>query len=231
MLSNTQLIVSAIHRVSNNVSFTKSIFVQPRVDFLSHKVNAHGITADPENLAAIAEIHFQPSKKGTQGFLGALNYYSQFIQNMAVYGAVLYQLKEEDFLGSPDLEIARNSYEQLKQSIVKAPTLCQFNQKLDVHVMVFANDWALSSTLMQPHDHKLHPVRFCGRVFKEKEKNYHPAERDVLALLLLIKIAHTLLVEKQYMSIRGTQNWSGSLRPNHYMVERSASPYYCHLIT
>ena len=140
MLSNTQLIVSAIHRVSNNVSFTKSIFVQPRVDFLSHKVNAHGITADPENLAAIAEIPFQPSKIGTQGFLGALNYYSQFIQNMAVYGAVLYQLKEDDFLGSPALMTARKSFKLLKQLIFQAPILRHFGQKLKVYVMIFAND-------------------------------------------------------------------------------------------
>ncbi|POM57504.1 Hypothetical protein PHPALM_37975 [Phytophthora palmivora] len=44
--------------------------------------------------------------------------------------------------------------------------------------MLFANNWALSSTLMQMHDDKLHPVRFCGRVLKENEVNYHPAEKE-----------------------------------------------------
>ncbi|POM65049.1 Hypothetical protein PHPALM_19316, partial [Phytophthora palmivora] len=62
--------------------------------------------------------------------------------------------------------------------------------------MLFANNWALSSTLMQMHDDKLHPVRFCGRVLKENEVNYHPAEKEVLALLQLLKICHTLLAGK-----------------------------------
>ena len=105
-----------------------------------------------------------------QAFLGALNYYSRFTQNMAIYGALLYQLKEDDFLGTPALATARESFKPLKQSIVKAPILRNFDQALDVHVMIFANDWALSSSLMQFHDYKLHPVRFCGRVLKDNEK-------------------------------------------------------------
>ncbi|OWY90829.1 LOW QUALITY PROTEIN: hypothetical protein PHMEG_00040862 [Phytophthora megakarya] len=39
----------------------------------------------------------------------------------------------------------------------------------------------------------MHPVRFCGRVLKEAEMNYHPAEKEVLALLLLLKTCYTQL--------------------------------------
>ena len=49
---------------------------------------------------------------------------------------------------------------------------------------------------MQMDGGKLHPVRFCGRVLKENEVNYHPAEREVLALLQLLKITHMLLAGK-----------------------------------
>ena len=49
---------------------------------------------------------------------------------------------------------------------------------------------------MQIHDGMLHPVRFCGRVLKENEVTYHPAEREVLALLHLLKITHMLLTGK-----------------------------------
>ncbi|GMF39901.1 unnamed protein product [Phytophthora lilii] len=70
-----------------SVSFTKSIFVQSRVDFLSHEVSRDGIRADPKKLEAITSLPFPKTKKGMQSFLGALNYYSRFIQNFAVYGA------------------------------------------------------------------------------------------------------------------------------------------------
>ncbi|POM64293.1 Hypothetical protein PHPALM_20200 [Phytophthora palmivora] len=80
-----------------SVSSTKSIFVQSKVDFLSHEVSSEGIRADPKKIKAVTEAPFPTSKKGMQSFLGALNYYSRFIQDFALYGAALYQLKDADF--------------------------------------------------------------------------------------------------------------------------------------
>ncbi|POM76918.1 Hypothetical protein PHPALM_5792, partial [Phytophthora palmivora] len=170
--------------------------ISPKVDFLSHEVTSEGIRADPKKTLAIAELPFPKSKKGIQAFLGALNYYGRFIQNLAVYGAVLYQLKDSDFKGNKDLSAAQAAFAELKSRVATAPILRHFDSAKEVHIMLFANNWALSSTLMQMHDDKLHPVRFCGRVLKENEVNYHPAEKEVLALLQLLKICHTLLAGK-----------------------------------
>ncbi|POM59439.1 hypothetical protein PHPALM_31835 [Phytophthora palmivora] len=110
--------------------------------------------------------------------------------------AVLYQLKDSDFDGNKDLSAAQLAFAELKSRVATAPILHHFDSAKEIHVMLFANDWALSSSLMQMHDGKLHPVRFCGRVLKENEMNYHPAEKEVLALLQLLKICHTVLAGK-----------------------------------
>ncbi|KAG2769069.1 hypothetical protein PC129_g23954 [Phytophthora cactorum] len=178
------------------ISYTKSIFCQPKVDFLSHKISPEGIKADSKKLAAITELSFPTSKRGMQSFLGALNYYNCFIQDFAVYGAALYQLKEEDLGPGGDLSVAQRAFEALQTKVSEAPILKHFNRIKEVHVMLFANEWALSTTLMQEHEGKLHPVRFLGRVLKESEMNYHPAEKEVLALLLL-------LLKKYYMQLAG----------------------------
>ncbi|KAE9285758.1 hypothetical protein PF008_g26834 [Phytophthora fragariae] len=179
-----------------SVSFTKSIFVQPKLDFKSHVVSPGGIAADPKKLAAIAEIPFPRNKKGMQAFLDALNYYSRFIQNLTVYGTVLYHLKEDDFGLSTDLSAAKAFFAELKRKVVEAPILRHFDSAKDVHVMLFAIEWALSSTLMQLHDDKLHSIRFCGRVLKDNQVKYLPAKKEVLALLQLLKVCYTLLVGK-----------------------------------
>ncbi|KAG3078383.1 hypothetical protein PI124_g19969 [Phytophthora idaei] len=144
-------------------------------------------------MAAIAELPFPKSKKEMQAFLGALNYYGRFIQNFADYGAVLYQLKDADFEPGGDLTSAKASFAELKKRVAVAPILCHFDSVKEVHIMLYVNDWALSSTLMQPHDEKLHPVRFCGRVLKESELGYHPAEKEVVALLQMLKVCYQLL--------------------------------------
>ncbi|OWY90141.1 LOW QUALITY PROTEIN: hypothetical protein PHMEG_00041864, partial [Phytophthora megakarya] len=182
-----------VYRVPHKREFTKSIFVQPRVDFLSHEVVPDGLRADAKKIRRVTEFSFPTSKKGMQSFLGALNYYSRFIQDFAVYAAALYQLKEEDFEPGGDLSVARQSFARLQQKIGDAPILRHFDRQKEIHVTLFANELVLSSTLMQEHEGKMHPVRFCGRVLKEAEMNYHPAEKEVLALLMLLKTCYTQL--------------------------------------
>ncbi|OWZ06096.1 hypothetical protein PHMEG_00021700 [Phytophthora megakarya] len=197
-----------------SVSFTKSIFVQSRVDFLSHEVVPEGLRADAMKIKRVTEFTFPTSKKCMQSFLGALDYYNRFIQDFAVYAAPLYQPKEEDFEPGSDLSVARQSFARLLQNIDDAPSLRHFDRQKDIHVTLFANEWALRSTLIQEHERKMHPVRFCGRVLKEAEMNYHPAEKEVLALLQLLKTCYTLLSGAPFMYIRVGTHVQVSVRTN-----------------
>ncbi|KAE8987459.1 hypothetical protein PF011_g19569 [Phytophthora fragariae] len=52
-----------------SVSFSKSLFVQRKVGFLSHDVSAAGIAPDAKKAAAVTELSFPASKKGVQSFL------------------------------------------------------------------------------------------------------------------------------------------------------------------
>ncbi|OWZ19688.1 hypothetical protein PHMEG_0006017 [Phytophthora megakarya] len=73
----------------------------------SHEVVSEGLRSDSKNIKRVTEFSFSTTKKGMQSFLGALNYYSRFIPDFAVYVAALYQLKDEDFEPVGDLSTAR----------------------------------------------------------------------------------------------------------------------------
>ncbi|GMF63198.1 unnamed protein product [Phytophthora fragariaefolia] len=183
------------YRIS--VSFTKSISAQSRVEFSSHVSSREGMRANSKKLTEITKLSFQKTKKGVQSFLGAINYYGRFIQDFAAYGAALYQLKGDEFEPGGDLSIARRSFAALQQKVADSPILRHFDKSKEVHLMLFANEWALSTTILQMHDDKLHPVRFCGRVLKDSELNYHPVEKEVLALLLVLKTCYAQLADRQ----------------------------------
>ncbi|KAG2992137.1 hypothetical protein PC128_g21524 [Phytophthora cactorum] len=114
-LATLDRLLSRFEECRISVIFTKSIFVQSRVGFRSHEVSREGIEADVMKLAAILQLEFPTTKRVMQSFLGALNYYGRFIQDFAVYGAALYQLKDEDFAPGGDLTTARRSFDALKK--------------------------------------------------------------------------------------------------------------------
>ncbi|KAG3127307.1 hypothetical protein PI124_g21688 [Phytophthora idaei] len=188
--------IDEIRTVPDQYQLHQEHLLSAQGGLLSHEISPEGIKADSKKLAAITELSFPTNKRGMQSFLGALNYYSRFIQDFAVYGAALYQLKEEDFGPGGDLSVAQRAFEALQTKVAEAPILRHFDRTKEVHIMLFANEWALSTTLMQEHEGKLHPVQFVGRVLKEAEMNYHPAEKEVLALLLLLKTCYMQLTGK-----------------------------------
>ncbi|OWZ17183.1 LOW QUALITY PROTEIN: hypothetical protein PHMEG_0008915 [Phytophthora megakarya] len=176
-----------------SVSFTKSNFCQSKVDFLSHEVSPEGIRADPKKMTAITKLPFPKSKKGMQQFLGSL---STTVALPKTSQAALYHLKEDDCFEGGDLAAAKERFTELQRQVAEAPIVRHFDAKKEVHIVLYANEWVLSATLMQMHDDKLHPVRFCGRVLKDAEMYYHSAEKEVLALLLLLKVCYTQLAGK-----------------------------------
>ncbi|OWY94814.1 hypothetical protein PHMEG_00035351 [Phytophthora megakarya] len=97
-----------------SVSFTKSIFVQLRVDFLSHEMIPEGLRADAKKIKRVTEFSFPTTKKGMQ---------CSHSWGFAVYAATLYQLKEEDFEPGADMSAARQSFAMLQQKIGDAPIL------------------------------------------------------------------------------------------------------------
>ncbi|KAG3052037.1 hypothetical protein PC121_g17508 [Phytophthora cactorum] len=147
-LATLDRLLTRFAQCRTSISFTKSIFCQPKVDFLSHEISPEGITADSKKLGAITAFSRQTSKRGMQSFFGALNYYSRFIQDFAVYGAALYQLKKEDFGPRGDLSVAQRAFEAQQTKVAEAPILKHFDRIKEVHVILFANEWALSTTLM-----------------------------------------------------------------------------------
>ncbi|KAE8896015.1 hypothetical protein PF010_g2165 [Phytophthora fragariae] len=122
-LATLDHLLSRFQECRISVSFTKSLFVQRKVGFLSHEVSAAGITPDAKKAAAVTELSFPASKKGVQSFLGALNYYSRFIQYFAVYGAALYQLKDAKFEPGVTSPLPSRA-SQCCNSVSKTPRYC-----------------------------------------------------------------------------------------------------------
>ena len=62
---------------------------------------------------------------------------------------------------------------------------------------------------MQEHEGVLCPIRFVGRTLKEGELRYHLAEKEVLALMRVLTVCHTLVVGRKLkvLTRHSTMKW------------------------
>uniref|UniRef100_A0AAV1USA0 Reverse transcriptase/retrotransposon-derived protein RNase H-like domain-containing protein n=1 Tax=Peronospora matthiolae TaxID=2874970 RepID=A0AAV1USA0_9STRA len=145
-----------------------------------------------------------------QSFLGSLNYYRRFIEDFAVYAAVLYELRESDFfeIGRSQLAAgdecsnegrwteAKVAFTMLKAKIATAPMLKHFDPDRSPVIVVYASKWAVSAALIQEYDGVYHPVTFTSRTLKPNELNYGTVEKEVLALLRVLDVCYTTLASR-----------------------------------
>ncbi|GMF35588.1 unnamed protein product [Phytophthora fragariaefolia] len=90
-------LLDACDRWNLSISVVKSFWGKSKVEYLGHHVSSSGLEANPKDLAALTDLPFPQSLRSMQSFLGSLNYYSRFIEDYAIYAAVLYELREVDF--------------------------------------------------------------------------------------------------------------------------------------
>ena len=169
-----------------SVSLPKSLFGKRKIPYLSHDVDRVGITATPKIAKELDSLQFPTTLKGIQSFLGSLNYYHKFIEGFPVIATVLYELTDEQLRSGQDLDKAKHAFDLLKQKLTSAPLLRHPDRSRPFSVVLYVNDWAISATVCQEHEGKLHPVRYIGRTLNASEVRYHAAEKEVLALLRVL---------------------------------------------
>ncbi|OWY94611.1 LOW QUALITY PROTEIN: reverse transcriptase [Phytophthora megakarya] len=96
-------------------------------------------------------------------FLGSLNYYAKFIEDLPVLAATLYEISDEQLRSGRDLEKPRHAFKILKDRLVSTPLLQHPDPGRQYVIILHANPWAISAVLGQDYDGTILPVRFVGR--------------------------------------------------------------------
>ena len=104
-------------------------FLQDSVVFLGHKITSQGIHTTKDKLDAVVKA---PSPKNVQqlrSFLGLLNYYGNFIPNLAALVHPLNQLLHKNARWNWDSK-CESAFEEAKEALVSSKVLTHYDPKL-----------------------------------------------------------------------------------------------------
>ncbi|OWZ20234.1 LOW QUALITY PROTEIN: hypothetical protein PHMEG_0005383 [Phytophthora megakarya] len=133
-------------------------------------------------MAAISKLSFPKTKRGMQQSLGALKYYT--LQT------------SERRRTSSITKISKQKFRVLRRKVAEEPILRHFDDKKEVHVMLYANEWRFVRPSSSCRCTTTSYALFGYVVIKDAEIHYYSGEKEVLALLLLLNVCYTQLTGK-----------------------------------
>ena len=84
------------HLKKHRKNKSKCLFFANKIEYIGFLIDKNGIRVNPRKIGPIINMAQVTNVKQLQSFLGAVNYYSKFIPNMADIGKHLYKLIEKN---------------------------------------------------------------------------------------------------------------------------------------
>lgn len=165
----------------------KCQFFQKSVTYLGHTIDENGLHPTEEKINYIKNSPRPTDVTSLRTFLGMVNYYQQFIPNLASKLNPLYKLLQKDikFTWSTECEEA---FQALKKEICGDKVLIPFHVNLPVTLATDGSPTGFGAVLshIMP-DKSERPIAFASKSLTRAEKGYTQLDKEAAALVWGLK--------------------------------------------
>eukprot|EP00253_Pinus_taeda_P015687 PITA_15687 len=165
----------------------KSLFGLEEGKLLGHIISKDGIRIDPVRVEVILQIPHPRNVKELQALLENFNFLRRFISKLAELIRLLNDMLKKDAKVKWTVE-AKQSFEEIKMALTKAPALTSPKFDRDFIIFSFASEHTIAVVLLQKHDQGCEkPIAFFSKALRDAPLKYKIMEKQAYSLVKAIK--------------------------------------------
>ena len=183
----------------------KSVFGVSSLEFLGHKVSAHGIHPLNSKVNTIRDFPLPTSLTKLREFLGLVNFYRRFIpqcshilQPLTDMLASTGSTKKTSNTTLEWSESATSAFHTIKNALADATLLSHPKPDAELCLMTDASDVAVGAVLQQRINNVWQPLGFFSKRLQPAETRYSTFGRELLAVYLSIRHFRHNLEARQF---------------------------------
>ena len=191
-------LIEQLHIIStkNNLKLApeKSLFMLPKVKFLGHEIGYNTIKPIHSKIAAIHKIPSPTGKVALMSFIGALNFYTKFIEKLHINLKPFYDLLHENTPWKWTDE-HESFFQKLKMSLTSETELTKPNTKHPFFITVDASLIGLGAVLFQLNEqNKMKVISYNSRILNPQEQKLSTLDRELLGIVHALQIYEFLII-------------------------------------
>ncbi|CAI5657039.1 unnamed protein product [Oreochromis niloticus] len=195
-----QAVLHRLNDVGLQINFNNSSFRQTSIPFLGHVISKDGLSPTPDHLTAIAKAPAPKDMAALRSFLGLTSWFSKFLPNYVMVVEPLRELLRTSQTAELQWTDAVNeSFNKLKEMLLKSPALAIFNPNLPTFISTDASDYGLGAVLTQMNSsNEERVVAFGSRTLSPAERKYSKIEKEALACVWAVERWRTYIWGRRF---------------------------------
>ena len=201
-LHHLEQVFMAFEDIGMSLKFSKCKFALPQVKFIGHIVGSGTRSPVEDKVLAIKALPEPHNKKMLRSFLGAMNFYRNYVPQYSQLALPLTELTKKDHPNKIVFnEQQRKAFLTLKDRLCKFTKLYAIDLTLCFHLFSDASDFAVGVALTQVKDDDgAHlPVGFASSKLTSTQVRWPMVEKEAYAILYGLKRFEHLIYGKKVL--------------------------------
>ena len=139
-----ELVLERLQKYGVRLRFDKCSFMQPRVDYLGHRLDQDGLHPLPDQVEAIQKAPAPTNVTELKSYLGLLNYYGKFLPQLSMVLQPLHQLLRADHPWEWTGE-CEQSFQESKQRMLDSQLLVHYDVNKPMKLACDASSYGIGA--------------------------------------------------------------------------------------
>ena len=189
-IENLRKVLEICRQNGLTIRKSKCEFMKEAVYFLGYKLSKNGLQPVDEKVRAVKDFPDPQDKNQVRSFLGLINYYGKFTNNLSVILKPLYDLlkKNKQFTWGKE---EKEAFALSKAALLSDKVLAHFNPNLKTIITCDGSPYGVGAILSQIDDEGIEkPVCYASKTLSKAEQNYSQTDREGLSVIFAVKKWH-----------------------------------------
>ena len=195
-------IANRLNSYGLTLNMNKCVFGASQLNVLGYKLNASGITASDEKIAAVKNFPAPVTIKELRQFLGLVNYQRRFIENAAELLSPLQDYLKGKVKNETKISLncnALQAFKKVKEIIANLAYLAHPKAYAKLQLKTDASATSLGGVLEQIYDDKIEVLGYYSESLTDAQKHYSTYDLELLSVYSNVKYFEYMLLDKPFV--------------------------------
>ena len=199
-LANLRALLQRLNDKGLRCGLEKCAFAEHVVEYLGHSLSHAGIAKGPK-VNAVKNMP-QPTDVSTlKSFLGSVQFYSKFLNNLSTITELLYHLTRQNIPWKWG-EQEETAFTTLKKMLCQDTVLAHFNPQQEIRILCDTSIVGIRAVLFHRYtDGTERPIANVSKTLTDTQRKYSQIQKEALVIILALHKFHQFLYGRKFILV------------------------------